>query len=111
MTDGSDITSVELERACFIHIIIYLYKNYIFATEFILFQTGIAEALFNLVAASRFVWLAILGAFALLGWFSRELAAQADSPQTQYIGLGVYVVAEALIFAPLLYIVIVLMYL
>ncbi|MDY6785103.1 MAG: Bax inhibitor-1 family protein [Cyanobacteriota bacterium] len=72
--------------------------------EFILFQTGIAGALFNLVAGSRFVWLAILGAFALLGWFSRELAAKADSPQTQYIGFGVYVVAEALIFAPLLYI-------
>lgn len=72
--------------------------------EFLLFQLGIAEGLFNLVASSRFSWLIILGGFALLGWFSGSLAEKADSPQTQYIGLGIYVVAEALIFAPLLYI-------
>ncbi|MBD2181533.1 MULTISPECIES: Bax inhibitor-1 family protein [Oscillatoriophycideae] len=72
--------------------------------EFLLFQTGIAGVLFRFVAASRFSWLAFLGAFALLGWLSRELAAKADSVETQYTGLGIYVVAEALIFAPLLYI-------
>ncbi|MBL1174216.1 Bax inhibitor-1/YccA family protein [Pantanalinema sp. GBBB05] len=72
--------------------------------EFLLFQTGIAAALTSFVAASRFSWLAILGGFALLGWFSRELAGKADAVQTQYIGLGIYVIAEALIFAPLLFI-------
>ncbi|MGI0484492.1 Bax inhibitor-1 family protein [Pantanalinema rosaneae CENA516] len=72
--------------------------------EFLLFQTGIAAALTSFVAASRFSWLAILGGFALLGWFSRELAGKADAVQTQYIGLGVYVIAEAIIFAPLLFI-------
>ena len=70
----------------------------------LLFQLGIAEALTNFVMASRFSWLAILGGFALLGWFSRSLTAKADSVETQYAGLGIYVVAEALIFAPLLYI-------
>ncbi|MBZ8180208.1 Bax inhibitor-1/YccA family protein [Oscillatoria salina] len=72
--------------------------------EVILFMTGIAGLLLQFVAASRFSWLFFLGGFALLGWFSRELTAKADSVQTQYIGLGIYVVAEALIFAPLLYI-------
>ncbi|MGB3493530.1 MAG: Bax inhibitor-1 family protein [Elainellaceae cyanobacterium] len=72
--------------------------------EFFLFQTGIAEAITRVVSGNRFMWLAILGGFALLGWFSRSLAARADSTQTQYAGLGIYVVAEALIFAPLLYI-------
>jgi len=72
--------------------------------EFLLFQSGIAEILTSLIASSRFTWLAILGAFALLGWLSRGLAAKADSVQTQYTGLGIYVVAEALIFAPILYI-------
>lgn len=72
--------------------------------EFLLFQLGIAEAITGLVASSQFAWLAILGGFALLGWFSRSLAAKADSTQTQYMGLGLYVVGEALIFAPLLYI-------
>jgi uncharacterized protein len=61
--------------------------------EFLLFQSGIAGAIAE-----------ILGGFALLGWLARSLAAQADAIQTQYVGLGIYVVAEALIFAPLIYI-------
>lgn len=72
--------------------------------EFLLFQTGIAAALTSFISGSRFSWLLILGAFALLGWFARGLAAKADSVNTQYMGLGLYVVAESLIFAPLLYI-------
>ncbi|MEM7770898.1 MAG: Bax inhibitor-1 family protein [Cyanobacteria bacterium P01_E01_bin.6] len=71
--------------------------------ELLLFQLGIAEILFNFVAASRFGWLAILGGFALLGYFSSSMAAKADDVNTQYTGLGIYVVGEAVIFAPLLY--------
>ncbi len=71
--------------------------------EYLLFQTGLAEALFRFVAGGRFTWLLILGAFSLLGWFSRGLVAKADDTGTQYFGLGIYVVAQALIFAPLLY--------
>ena len=72
--------------------------------EVILFQLGIAEMLFSLISAHQFAWLLILGGFALLGGMSRGLAAQADNVNTQYMGLGLYVVGEALIFAPLLYI-------
>lgn len=75
--------------------------------EFFLFQTGLAELMFRLVAGSRFTWLAILGGFAILGWLSQSLAAKADSVGTQYAGLGIYVVAEAIIFAPILYIAVV----
>uniref|UniRef100_B8HNP6 Permease n=1 Tax=Cyanothece sp. (strain PCC 7425 / ATCC 29141) TaxID=395961 RepID=B8HNP6_CYAP4 len=71
--------------------------------EFLLFSSGIARLLTEFVASSRFSWLAILGGFALLGWLSQNLTARADNTQTQYIGLGIYVVAEAIIFAPLLY--------
>ena len=72
--------------------------------EFLLFQLGIAAAITQIVMATRFSWLLILGGFALLGWFSRGLAARADDINAQYMGLGIYVVAEALILAPLLYI-------
>jgi FtsH-binding integral membrane protein len=72
--------------------------------EFILFQIGIAETLYNFIAGSRFAWLAILGGFSLLGWMSRGLVSKADAVGTQYAGLGLYIVAEALIFAPLLFI-------
>ncbi|MEM9137086.1 MAG: Bax inhibitor-1 family protein [Cyanobacteria bacterium P01_F01_bin.42] len=72
--------------------------------EVLLFQLGIAQMLFSLVAGNRLMWFLILGGFALLGGMSRGLAAKADDTKTQYIGLGLYVVGEALIFAPLLYV-------
>ena len=72
--------------------------------EVLLFQLGIAEMLLRVVAANQFTWLMLLGGFALLGYLSRGLAAKADDVNTQYAGLGLYVVAEAIIFAPLLYI-------
>jgi uncharacterized protein len=72
--------------------------------EYVLFQTGIAEAFANAVLSNRFAWFAVLGAFALLGWLSSSLAAKADNVGLQYTGLGIYVLAEALIFAPLIYV-------
>jgi FtsH-binding integral membrane protein len=73
------------------------------AVEFLLFQLGIAELLFKFVASSQLGWLAILGGFMVLGWFSRGLAAKADDIQAQYMGFGAYILGQALIFAPLLY--------
>lgn len=72
--------------------------------EYLLLQSGIAGAMTQFVAGSRFSWLMILGAFGLLGWMSRGLAAKADDTRAQYIGLGLYVVAQAFIFAPMIYI-------
>lgn len=72
--------------------------------EFLLFQTGIARGLYQLISGSSFIWLAIIAGFSLIGWLSRSLAERADSVQTQYVGLGIEVVAQALLFAPLLYI-------
>ena len=72
--------------------------------ESILFQTGIAQALTGFIAGNRFGWLMILGGFSLLGWLSQSLVAKADQVGIQYTGLGIYVVGEALIFAPILYI-------
>ena len=74
------------------------------AVEFVLFSTGIAETLTSFIAGNRFGWLMIIGGFSLLGWLSRNLVAKADAEGTQYAGLGIYVVGEALIFAPILYI-------
>jgi FtsH-binding integral membrane protein len=73
------------------------------AIETLLVQSGIAEK-FAQAMSGGFTWLAVLAGFSLLGWFSRGLAARADSVPLQYTGLGIYVVAEALLFAPLIYI-------
>ncbi|MGD1948730.1 MAG: Bax inhibitor-1 family protein [Leptolyngbyaceae cyanobacterium] len=72
--------------------------------EFLFFQLGIAPFLANLFLGSRFGWLALLGGFALLGYLASNMAAKADDVNTQYMGLGLYVIGEAIIFAPLLFV-------
>jgi uncharacterized protein len=70
--------------------------------ETLLIQSGIAEILTGLFMGSRFGWLGVIAGFSLLGWFSRSLAAKADSIGLQYTGLGIYVVMEALPMAGIL---------
>lgn len=74
------------------------------ALEAIMFSTGIAESYINLVVAWRWAPLAILGAFLAASWLAQSMAASATSLGTQYAGLSLYVVAEAVIFLPILYI-------
>ena len=70
--------------------------------EFLFFQLGIAPYLASLFLGSRVGWLALLGGFALLGYLASNMTAKADDVNTQYMGLGLYVIGEAVIFAPLL---------
>jgi uncharacterized protein len=72
------------------------------ALEVLLFQSGIAQVIAEFFLSSRFMWIGVLGGFALLGWLAQTLTAQ-DGIKNQYVGLGIYVVAEAIIFTPLLY--------
>jgi FtsH-binding integral membrane protein len=46
----------------------------------------------------------VLGGFVLVSWLATNVAARAVSLPAQYAALGAYVVAESLIFVPLLYI-------
>ncbi len=72
--------------------------------EVLLFITPAAEAIASLIFKLPFSWLAVIGGFALLGWLARSMAARTSSIETQYIGLGLYVLGQAIIFVPLLYI-------
>lgn len=72
--------------------------------EYFLFQSGIAGMITQFVSGSRFTWLLLLGGVSLLGWMSRSFAAKADDTNMQYLGLGLYVVGQAIIFAPMLFI-------
>ena len=71
--------------------------------ETFLIQSGIAAVLAQSLTGG-FTWLAVLGGFSILGWLSRGLASRADSISLQYGGLALYVVGEALLFSPLIYI-------
>jgi uncharacterized protein len=66
-----------------------------------LHMTGAGMAMLKMLGGAQYTWLAIMGAFMLVGWLASHLADTAASNQTQLAGLGIYVVAEALIFAPL----------
>ncbi len=59
-------------------------------------------SLINLMFANSFSWLIVLGLF----WVGSTMAdklAHNESQQTQYMGLGLYVLLEAIIFLPMIY--------
>lgn len=71
--------------------------------EFILFQIGVPDMMVKLLARSQYSWLIVLAAFLGASWLAQAFANSEASVGMQYFGLGLYVVAEALIFVPLLW--------
>lgn len=71
--------------------------------ESLLVQWSGAEAL-AATMLDGWSWLIVLGAFMAVSWIAERWAQSGASPQLQYMGLGLYVIAEAVIFLPLLYI-------
>jgi FtsH-binding integral membrane protein len=68
--------------------------------ELFLFSSGLAYAIANFVFTKS--WLLILGGFVLISWLSSSVAHRATSPAAQYTAYTALIVAEALIFVPLL---------
>src|SRR5436853_7844435 len=58
----------------------------------------------EMLGRSRYSWLIVLLAFMGVSTLAQKWAQSDASSNMQYLGLGIYVVAEAFIFAPLLYI-------
>jgi FtsH-binding integral membrane protein len=67
-------------------------------------QSSLAETITATLLGSSMGWLIVLGAFMLVAWVANSWALNATSMGKQYAGLGLYVVAEAIIFTPILYI-------
>jgi len=70
--------------------------------EIALFTSGLAESIASAMLGVS--WLAVLGAFMVVSWIASRAAASAKSLSVQYMALGAFILAEALIFVPLLYI-------
>ena len=66
-----------------------------------LFTSGISE---RIAAPMLGNWLLVLGAFMLVGWGASHTAHRVKSTGAQYAALAFFVFAEAIIFAPLLFI-------
>ncbi len=72
------------------------------AIEMYLFESGLAERI--AVAMLSVSWLLVLGGFMIVGWFASKVAFSTRSMPAQYAALAAFVLAEAIIFVPLLYI-------
>lgn len=55
-----------------------------------------------LAGSGKYAWLAVLGAFMVVAWLATKIADTSDDPNKQMLALGGYVVAESLIFMPLM---------
>ncbi len=73
--------------------------------EAILLAMPGVEGLVQMMFGTRYGWLVVLGLFMFVSYVAENWAQSAVSPGKQYMGLGLYVVAEAVIFVPLLYVV------
>ena len=71
------------------------------AIETVLFSSGLAEPMARAMLGTS--WLLVMGGFMVVGWLASRAAASASGPM-QYVALAGFVVAEAIIFIPLLFI-------
>lgn len=105
MTDVLVAHSSEVEKASFykktyLHVALSILA--FIGVETILLKTVPAE-LIAMMFGQRYIWLLIIGVF----WLASVLASKwslSQSKSTQYLGLGFYILLEAIIFMPLLFI-------
>lgn len=69
--------------------------------ETFLFWTGLSTPIARTLL--EVPWLMVLGAFSVVGWLASRTANFVQSKAAQYVALSAYVVAEAIIFVPMLY--------
>ena len=69
--------------------------------EMYLFDSGLAVTIARGLLGTS--WLLVLGGFIVVSWLASRLAHSAQSSAAQYAGLAAFVVAEAIIFVPLLF--------
>lgn len=74
--------------------------------EALVFLAAPPEAVANLVRlmGRPLPWLIFMGMFVGVSWIAQHWAMRATSLGTQYLGLGLYVVAESIIFIPILFV-------
>jgi FtsH-binding integral membrane protein len=105
---NSAAQALPVDRASFIR------KTYMLLAVAILAFIGVEAALFSSGAASLIAramfsggsmgWLVVLAMFMGISYLANRWATSETSKAVQYAGLGVFVVAEAIIFVPLLFI-------
>lgn len=72
--------------------------------ELFLFEAGYASSIASMMLGSQYSWLIVLGLFMGVSYVADKFARSQTSEGAQYFGLGLFVVAEAIVFVPILFI-------
>lgn len=103
---SSGMPVIELDDKSRAQFIARTYNHLFFAIlgftllEIALFKSGAAESIMHLLMGTS--WLIVLGAFMIVSWLARSAAQSSTSKAAQYAALTGYVLAQAIIFVPLL---------
>lgn len=99
VSQASDIEREDFYKKTYLHVALAVLAFIVI--EFVL----IMAIPINVIAAmvgSQFTWLFILGLFWLASMLSNKLV-MAEKRSTQYMGLGLFVLIEAIVFLPMIY--------
>lgn len=103
---NSAAQAAPVERAAFIrktYLLLAAAVLVFIGVEAFLFSTGIAQVIASLLFAGGSIgWLVVLGLFMLISFLANRWAVSETSQAVQYLGLGIFILAEAIIFIPLL---------
>lgn len=72
------------------------------ALEWFLFSIGMDQKFMEVLGQSQYSWLIVLAMFIGVSWIAERWATSTTSIGMQYVGLVLYVIAQAIIFLPLL---------
>lgn len=108
-TYGNSVAqAAPIERAAFIRKTYLLLAAAVLAfigVEVFFFATGIAQVIASLLFSGGSIgWLVVLGLFMGISYLANRWAVSETSQAVQYMGLGIFIIAEAIIFVPLLYV-------
>ena len=112
MTSSIDSMAADAEDS---QRIAFIRKTYAHLTAAVLALVGLEAVLFVAVPDTTmdslvttmvggYGWLIVLGMFMAVSWIARSWASSGQSQAVQYAGLSLYVVAQAVILLPILYI-------
>lgn len=98
--DASQIERSQFLRRTYMHLAGAILA--FIAIEAVLLNSPLTPLMFQWLGASQYSWLIVLGLFMGASWLAQSWANSATSKPMQYAGLGLYVVAQAIIFVPIL---------
>lgn len=66
------------------------------------YQSGISHQILNFISQFSYGWMVLFGGFIAASWIATHIAHSSQSKASQYSSLAGFIIAEAVIFAPML---------